>query len=232
MNQKISQPYSLKLLGSCLLALLSCPILHAATLSPATSCTLDGIPAACSSNSSDLVSTPFLFSGFGTNTIQLSLRAEARSGDSGTPSTATAEAELIFDAYTSGPVRPGFASFEVVTFGNKTADGEGKSAASVQGLVSCDTPPGCGQNQVSVPFTLGVPFQIRMFAHADAKFNPLNPGAGLGTSFIKLTLSDPQGLDPIIQVVPEPSQFGSVLGVTLVGIFALRARRKSRLQIG
>jgi hypothetical protein len=212
------------------MAMLSGNLLPGATLTPISSCTIDGSPAPCSDTSDDFVSTPFIFSGFGGNILQLSLRAEARTGESGSPSSASAEAELIFDAYTTGPIRPGFASFEVVTFGNKTKDGSGSASASIEGLVSCDTPPDCGQKG-SGEFTLGVPFQIRMFVHADGKFDPLNPGVGLGTSFINLTLSDPDGPDPIILPVPEPNQFGPALAAALAGIFGtVRARRKPRLQ--
>src|SRR5262245_11910103 len=104
MNQPISQLYAWRVFGFLAMVVLSSQLLSGATLTPVTSCTMDGSPAPCSTTSSDFVSTPFIFSGFGGNFLQLSLRAEARTGASGSPATASAEAELIFDAYTTGPV--------------------------------------------------------------------------------------------------------------------------------
>jgi hypothetical protein len=77
---------------------------------------------------------------------------------------------LSFDlrATTSGPPRDGFARYVTLTDYNNLGSAAFNYSASISGLDSCTFLPLCETGGVRVPFSLGVPFDINLFASITA----------------------------------------------------------------
>jgi hypothetical protein len=148
---------------------------------------------------------------------------------------------------TPGPVRPGLLRYGIgasgVTSGsnfNSTAEFVGVKACNAQGETDFD----CIFDNTNIfedepaPFTLGVPFLLRISLTARASAGGAGPGGAESFGEIRVVSIQDLAGEPVIisesagpgTVVPEPSTF-VLLSFTMIGFFAfvrLRAKSKSR----
>lgn len=212
--------------------LIGAQALISASLTPVSSCTIDGAAAACMPGDPNRAQTTFIYNdGLGTDFLSIVVAASAGSGAD--PDTSgTASITLNFLATTEGPVRPGFVEYLIV------ADGDGSSAGasygskvSVSGIGNCSAPFTCVDSG-TIPFQLGIPFEIRMSAAAGGTFAGFQSGAASDSTielrFYELDSSGSQIpvniLGPII--TPEPNSTAAML-VSALGLIWLRRRRNS-----
>lgn len=209
--------------------LIGAQALISASITPVSSCTIDGAPAACTTGNPDIAETLVLANtGLGTNFLSIEINASAGAGFHGN-SSATASIEVDFIATTEGPVRFGFITY---TFGVDSDAGFGGGAmasGSISGIGSCNSPPLCVKSGSLEPFQLGVPFEIKLMAFAAG--NPPMPSGGSANAKMELQFfeSDPSGnLIPVNVVeapVPEPGTFGLGL-LASAGLLWIRRLRR------
>jgi hypothetical protein len=238
MERRTSSGYSSKIIGFLIIAALSGQTILGASLTAVTSCTVDGLPVACSPGNPNSASALFFASpDIGGPDLGLTVAASAAAGLLGN-TTGFVSIDLTFYAKGAGPVRPGLAKISVGTDGDGTLGGAtgGSAHASVADLISCTLAGPCFEFG-DFPLMLGVPFQIKLQASAFAE--DFGEAVGFSTSSsIQLSLFEfaQDGslrsvniLGPV--VVPEPNQFGPALLAALAGIvWRVQARRKAGLQ--
>jgi len=167
--------------------------------------------------------TSFSVLGLGSDTgLIVNANASAEAGTLGLVQerfSALAVITLDFLAATAGPVRPGFATYSLVADGDHGANGGAYSQSSVAGLGSC-TYPICHSHGALVPFQLGVPFEVTVFANGSAVSGIHDVDGGGGFGSISLSLFELSGAPvTIVGPVSEPASMflvGSVLAISLV----------------
>jgi len=173
------------------------------------------------------------FSGFGTPSISATVGASAFTYAASGVYEAVASISTDFFATTAGPVRPGSMTYEVFTYA-ATGGPEGVAAADAHmaGVFSC--PPQCSG---TIPFTLGVPFEVALsaFASGDASgFYPLfYDSAGAAQYGLTINLFDSAGnpvdiLSPV--TTPEPAHLGLAVAALFGAGILVRTRDSRRTQ--
>ena len=205
-----------------------------------TICTVADAPVACTSFSpfygSESVSTFTRVSILGLGTadglfIDAFGSAEAGSIDpesSGIGSSALTTISLDFLGFTEGPVRPGFASFLILTDHDRGVYGSSGTSAAIAGLGNCGLQ--CEETGTMVPFELGVPFEISLNLFASGGTGPHVLSGGLAETIITLRLFDGAEAVAIFdppQPVPEPATWGLVAAGILACLFLRRQREQS-----
>jgi hypothetical protein len=173
-------------------------------------------------------------SGLGSTELDVLAEVEAATVPLGPAVYASTEVDITIDTYTDGPVRPGTLLFTWTAFSGGGTGGGGSGHGDIAGGLftwGCGGEFGChGANQ-TLPFTLGVPFEIVLSANAESGEYPL--GGGYGESSLTLSLLD-NGVPVTISPVPEPRFLG--LGVVLMAvafcIYSGRAGSRSVRQAG
>jgi len=213
---------SLVILGLAATSLHGSPV----TAVVSTVCTLNGASVNCPSNDGIAragATTSFSVLGLGTDTgLIVNADASAEAGMLGQvqeSASALAVITLDFFAATEGPVRSGLATFSLIADGDHGPNGGASSQSFVAGLGTC-TYPVCSTHGTLVPFQLGVPFEVRIFASGSGGpgIHPLDGGDGFGS--ISLRLFELSGAPvTIVGPVPEPASMflvGSVFAISLV----------------
>ena len=215
----------------------TCFVLQAGPVSVTySSCTANGDPSPNCSFQED-----YTVSGLGTT--QLFILADAGSRAWGF-SDAQAELTVTIHASTSGPVRPGSLLFTWGAGADGSGGGGGIGSGDIGGEVAwgCSSQMGCYEVNKSLPFTLGIPFDILVSstAHSSCPHDvPIDFLCSDGGSESDLTLSllDDSGspvtilgAEPDQAPVPEPRflGFGAVLMLAAVRMLAGVGRRASR----
>jgi hypothetical protein len=207
----------------CVAAMASVGTLSADVLTPfvQTTCTLNGAAEPCQVGLPVTGAGAFwTVTGLGTPSIDVLVDAGVGTDSNSGLNSATASITLDFFESTAGS-GPGFVDFEVQV-GGETAD------ATIGGLGSCFAPGPCNFTKSHVPITLGVPFEIKLDALADAAF--MFDGEAGGSSLAEITLNavDASGAPVSILAptsVPEPSGLG-LLAAALLGAGVLLRRRE------
>jgi hypothetical protein len=214
---------------------LAIPIIPAANI---TACTIQGVSVPCPTNantSSTNATTIFSATGLDTD-AGIEISAFANAFDTGLPDISHSSfAFITFDvfAYTAGPIRPGLATFLVSTDRDNGPDGFASATSSISGLSTiCSLSPsiglGCHEVGTLVPFTLGIPFELRVSASGGSSLeNHSVEGGGDGGSLLQLQLFELSGAPVTITALPEPGVW-VLTGTGLVGLFwGNRSRPKS-----
>jgi hypothetical protein len=180
------------------------------------SCTISNVAVTCPTVVEDTrtaATGSFSVVGLDTPSIVLSNQADAEAGStglfppSGLVSSASATVDVRFEAITTGPVRPGLATFLLLASGDYGAGGGAVTAsASISGLGTCVLLGSldCHQSGTLVPFLLGVPFQLDVFAQAGAFPGIKTLTGGGGGSVVSLSLFEVSGAPVTITSLPEP----------------------------
>lgn len=179
----------------------------------------------------------------GLGTTQLFITAGAGSSAWGF-SDALAELTVEVHAYTSGPVRPGSLLFTWGAGADGSGGGGGVGSGNIGGdfVWECSSQMGCFEVNKSLPFTLGVPFDILVSSTAYSSCPRDVPSYflcsdGGSESTLTLSLLDDYGRPVTIldaeatpAPVPEPRflGFGAVLMLAAVRVLAGAGRRTSR----
>lgn len=214
--------------------LIAAQAIFSASLTPVSDCTIDGAPVACMPGDPNRAQTLFMYNdGLGTDFLSIVVNASAGSGpDFGT--SGTASIALNFLATTAGPARTGFVEYLIFADGDGSFGASYSSKVSVSGIGDCSAPFTCVDSG-TIPFQLGIPFEIKMSAAAGGTFDPFVgfPTGGSSNSTIELRFYelDSNGsripvniLGPII--TPEPNSTAAML-VSALGLIWLRRRRNS-----
>ncbi len=205
-------------------------MIHADVLLPfaTTSCTINGISTPCQMSYVLPEERGAWVSGdrlpFTTAKVDASAWTDLAAGVTSVFASITVQYWL----YTPGPVRPGFIDCSSYGGGETSGPGYWMAGAGVLG-VDCGT---MGQT----PFTLGIPFEVGLFALVAATLNSdarYDQSAGAGAAVTSITVTDASGapvevLGPFsspTEIVPEPSHLGfGALG--LLGAAMLLGKRR------
>jgi hypothetical protein len=202
-------------------------------------CTIDGASLPCSPGHSGIASGGFSLWSMSSNSIDLSVFAEA-GVSSGFNKSASADVDLTFWATTEGPVRNGLAFLGIYPDG----DGGGfgyitRRQHQLESLTSSLLSRSCLERFVTctgneIPagnglflFRLGEPFQIQLKAGVemesieDSGFGGWSNYPGLRLELWELDGAPVEILGPV--TVPEPRPFGAImLAISAMLILAIR----------
>lgn len=157
----------------------------------------------------------------GTPGIDVEFGASAMTDSASGLNSVAASISIDFFATTAGPVRAGSMSFGLHTDGDNGDGGGFFSYASISGVGSCSGML-CNSSG-TIPFTLGVPFEIMMSASGSGDANLGLDTGGFGSGEVVINLFDASGnpvaiLAPV--AIPEPEYMG-VAAAALLGLKAL-----------
>jgi len=161
----------------------------------------------------------------GTPGIDVIMAANAETDSESGLNSASASISMDFFATTAGPVRAGSMTYGLHTDGDAGAGGTFGSFASISGVDSCSGMI-CNKS-ATIPFTLGVPFEIMMSASGSGAvggFGGPDTGGG-GSSEVIINLFDTSGAPvTILAPIPEPTHLG-LAAAALFGAGILLRRR-------
>lgn len=136
---------------------------------------------------------------------------------------------LKFDATTIGPARPGFLDLQYngFGFGDFLFGSAGGSIVDV-----FDWGFAGGVRHTLIPYTLGTPFEIRLFASGQASLDFSGHGHVQGaTASFQLQIRDGSPTGPLVQIADVPEPRGLAAGgllMLLAGVLLSRRKARSR----
>jgi hypothetical protein len=226
-----SAPRRLFLLGVIVIAL-GVNTLSADVLTPftTTSCSENGIAGPCPFGFPPPPTGVGVFDtivALGTPGIDVLVGASAGTDSMAGLNQASAAISTDFFATTAGPVRPGSMTYALTSDGNAGAGGGFAADASIPGIGFCSG-MGCHKTG-TIPFTLGVPFEIKINASGSGDFfHDFVDTGGLGHAEVVINLFDSAGnpvtiLAPV--TTPEPAHSGLAVAALFGSVILLRKRR-------